>query len=58
MTGNAKWAFATTQGAEEFVKENGGTVANCETAIKAAYQDIYQDTKMIRERRKMKRMKP
>ena len=58
MTRNAKWAFATREGAEEFIKENGGTMANFETAIKAAYQDIYQDTKMIRERRKMKRMKP
>lgn len=58
MTRNAKWAFATREGAEEFIKENGGTVANFETAIKAAYHDIYQDTKMIRERRKMKRMKP
>ena len=57
MTGNAKWAFATRKGAEEFVKENGGTVATFETAIKAAYQEIYQDTKMIRERRKMMRMK-
>lgn len=57
MTAKAKWAFATKEGAEAFIKENGGTLATFETAVQAAYDDIYQDTKTIRERRKMKRMK-
>ena len=26
-------------------------------ALKSAYEDMYQDTKMIREKRKMKKMK-
>lgn len=57
MTANAKWAFAGKDGAEAFVKENGGTVTTFDNAIKSAYQDIYQDTKAIRERRKAKRTK-
>lgn len=57
MTAKAKWAFADEEGAEAFIKENGGTQAGFETAMKAAYEDIYSDTKMIRERRKTMRMK-
>jgi len=57
MTGRAKWAFASTASAERFIKENGGSIAGFDEAIKAAYDDMYQDTKMIREFRKMKRLK-
>jgi len=56
MTGNAKWAFEQKTVAEQFIKENGGTVVAFDVAIKAAYEDMYKDTKQIRERRKMKRM--
>ena len=35
---------------------NGGSLATFDDAIKAAYEDMYADTKMIRERRKMKKM--
>ncbi|MBU5614191.1 nitrous oxide reductase accessory protein NosL [Geomonas azotofigens] len=55
MTGNAKWAFAEKGAAEEFIQENGGAVVTFDEAIKAAYEDMYRDTKQIRERRKMKR---
>lgn len=55
MTGQAKWAFATRAAAERFVKENGGALAGFEEAIKASYEGMYQDTKMIRENRKMRR---
>ena len=55
MTGQAKWAFATREPAERFIKANGGSIASFDEAIKAAYDDMYQDTKMIREFRKMKR---
>lgn len=51
MTGRAKWAFATRDDAAKFVAENGGEVVVFETAINAAYQDMYQDTRMIRQRR-------
>ena len=55
MTQTAKWAFAQTTDAESFIKENGGSLANFEGTIKAAYADMYEDTKQIRERRKMKK---
>ncbi len=59
MTVNAKWAFENKYAAEIFIKENGGVLASFDDAIKAAYEDMYKDTKQIRERRKMKRtLKP
>jgi nitrous oxide reductase accessory protein NosL len=56
MTKRAKWAFSTKEAAEAYVKENGGDLADFETVMKAAYEDMYQDTRMIREKRKMMRM--
>jgi len=56
MTKRAKWAFGNKSGAEAFVKVEGGTVATFEEAMKATYEDMYSDTKMIRERRKTMRM--
>jgi len=57
MTKRAKWAFDKKEDAEVFIKANGGTLADFDSVIKAAYEDMYADTKMIRERRKAKRMK-
>jgi nitrous oxide reductase accessory protein NosL len=57
MSSRAKWAFGSKGAAEKFIKENGGTIVTFEEAIKAAYEDMYQDTRTIRERRKMKRLK-
>jgi nitrous oxide reductase accessory protein NosL len=57
MSKRAKWAFEKKEDADAFIKSNGGALADFETAIKAAYEDMYADTKMIRERRKAKRMK-
>ncbi len=57
MTKRAKWAFAEKAAAEAFAKEVGGTLATFEEALKAAYEDLYLDTKMIREKRKMMRQK-
>jgi nitrous oxide reductase accessory protein NosL len=56
MTKRAKWAFEKKEDADKFIKENGGGMATFEGAIKAAYEDMYTDTKMIRERRKMRKM--
>jgi hypothetical protein len=56
MTKRAKWAFGKKEDAEKFKAENGGDLASFEQAIKASYEDMYADTKMIRERRKMKKM--
>jgi copper chaperone NosL len=57
MTAKAKWAFASKGAAERFIQANGGSIASFDEAIKAAYDDMYQDTRMIREFRKMKRLK-
>lgn len=57
MTRNAKWAFVTKDKAEAFIKENGGKLAGFDEVIKAAYEDMYTDTKMIRDKRKMMKMK-
>jgi len=58
MTKRAKWAFESKADADAFIKENGGKLASFDEAIKAAYEDMYADTKMIREKRKMmKQMK-
>jgi len=57
MTKQAKWAFAKKGDAEKFIKENGGTLATFDQVMKAAYDDMYQDSKMLREKRKMMRMK-
>jgi copper chaperone NosL len=54
MTAQAKWAFADRAAAERFIQANGGRLASFDEAIKAAYDDMYQDAKMIREFRKMK----
>lgn len=57
MTKNAKWAFASKEKADVFIKEHGGKLATFDQAIKAAYEDMYTDTKMIRDRRKQMKMK-
>lgn len=55
MTRRAKWAFSGRMEAERFRREHGGTVGTFEDAMKAAYEDMYMDTKMIREKRRMKK---
>jgi copper chaperone NosL len=57
MTQRAKWAFADDAAAQNFMAQNGGNRADFEEALKATFEDMYQDTKMIREKRKMMRMK-
>jgi len=58
MTKNAKWAFADKKAAEQFIAKHGGRIVSFEKALSAAYADMYEDTRMIREKReKMKNMK-
>jgi len=57
MTRRGKWAFADRAAAEAFAKENGGTLATFDEAMKATYEDMWQDTRMIREKRKAMRLK-
>lgn len=56
MTKRGKWAFEKETDAMSFVKENGGELSSFDEAMKAAYADMYEDTKMIREKRKTRRM--
>lgn len=55
MSKRAKWAFAERAAAEAFIAENSGELADFEEALQAAYTDLYEDTRMIRERRKARR---
>ena len=57
MTKRPKWAFEKKSDADAFIQVSGGRSATFEEAMKASYEDIYSDTKMIRERRKTKMMK-
>ena len=54
MTKRAKWAFYQKRDAEEFVKENGGRLGTFDEAMKATFVDMYEDIKMIRERKREK----
>jgi len=57
MTTRGKWAFVDKASADKFVTENGGIILDFDHVMKAAYEDMYIDTLMIRKKRKMKRMK-
>ena len=52
MTKRAKWAFENKEDALKYIAANGGKEASFEGGMKAAYEDMYDDTKMIRERKK------
>jgi copper chaperone NosL len=57
MTMRAKWAFEKMDDAQKFVGENGGEIVTFDRVMKASYEDMYEDTKTIRERRKVKKMR-
>jgi copper chaperone NosL len=57
MTKNAKWAFGEKTDAEKFRSANGGRLATFDEALQASYEDLGRDTRMIREKRKMMKMK-
>ena len=57
MSKQAKWAFENKKDAEAFIKASGGKLATFEEALEATYAGMYQDDKMIREKRKMMREK-
>lgn len=56
MTKRAKWAFGNKSEAGQYIKEHGGKPAAFADAMKATYEDMYQDTMMIREKRKKMHM--
>jgi copper chaperone NosL len=54
MTQRAKWAFQKQKDAEKFRADYGGEPANFDQAMKASFEDIYSDLKMMwGKRRKM-----
>lgn len=57
MTSRAKWAFGTSEAADEFMKAHGGRPATFEEVMKAAFEDMYEDTRMIQKKRRMMRRK-
>lgn len=56
MTKRAKWAFENRNDAGEYILLEGGKVVTFDEVMRAAYEDMYEDNKMIRERRKAKRL--
>ena len=56
MSKQGKWAFEKKSDAEAFMKINQGMLVSYEEAVNAAYNDMYADTNMIRQKRMMKRM--
>lgn len=57
MAAQAKWAFETKDSADSFMKSHGGRPADFREVIKAAFEDMYQDTLMIRKKRKLINMR-
>lgn len=55
MTKRAKWAFASENDARAFITAHGGSASDFSGAVKAAFEDMYEDLRMIRtKRRKVK----
>ena len=57
MTRTAKWAFAANEDAVKFTKEIGGHLTTFEDSLKASYEGMYADLKMIREKRQAMKTK-
>jgi copper chaperone NosL len=51
MTIRAKWAFEKRSGAEDFIKKYGGKISAFDDVMKATFQDMYEDIKLIRQKR-------
>ncbi len=57
MTTRAKWAFETKAAADAFITEHGGRPSIFEEVMKAAFEDMYEDSLMIQKKRQMMKMK-
>lgn len=55
MTARAKWAFETKEAADAFITNHGGRPATFDEIMKAAFEDMYEDTLMIQKKRQMKK---
>jgi copper chaperone NosL len=47
----AKWAFEKPENAIAFVKDYEGKVANFDDVMRATFEDMYADIKMIRAKK-------
>ncbi len=56
MTRRAKWAFREQKEAMAFIKENNGRLADFQQAMRATFEDMYGDIKMIRERERKRQL--
>lgn len=55
MTQRAKWSFQKKTDAESFIRDHGGSLATYDAAMKATFEDMYSDIKMVRERTRRQR---
>lgn len=58
MTRRAKWAFEHRKDAERFIHETGGEIATFDDAMRATYEDMYTDSRMIRIKKQIRKMSP
>ncbi len=56
MTKRAKWAFRDKKEALAFIHEHNGHLADFQQAMRATFVDMYEDLKMIHERRQKKQL--
>jgi copper chaperone NosL len=49
MTNRAKWAFERKTEALAFIKSYGGELIDFDEAMKASYEDMYEDMRMLKQ---------
>jgi len=57
MTTRAKWAFETKESADEFMRKHGGRPSIFGEALKASFEDMYEDILMIQKKRTMMKIR-
>ncbi len=57
MTARAKWAFNSKKAADNFMKEHGGRPATFEEVMRAAFEDMYEDTLILQKKRRLMKMR-
>jgi nitrous oxide reductase accessory protein NosL len=53
MTARAKWAFRTKKAADNFMRDHGGRPATFEEVMRAAFEDMYEDTLILQKKRRL-----
>ena len=57
MTARAKWAFESKKAADNFMRVHGGRPATFEEVMRAAFEDMYEDTLILQKKRKLMKMR-